>query len=74
VALLEQLIRAVAPTRGLILDPFVGAGTSIIAAERTGRNCVAVEIEPRWCDLALARWETLAEERAMPVEKRGGPR
>jgi len=71
VPLLEQLIRAAAPSRGLILDPFVGAGTTIIAAERTGRTCVAVELEPRYCDLAVARWEALASQRAIRVPEEG---
>lgn len=71
VPLLEQLIRAAAPSRGLILDPFVGAGTTIIAAERTGRTCVAVELEPRYCDLAVARWEALASQRAIRVREEG---
>lgn len=38
-------------------DPFLGSGTSIIAAERAGRRCVGVEINPRYADLALARAE-----------------
>jgi len=60
VPLLEELIRAAAPFRGLILDPFAGSGPTVIAAERTGRTCLAVELEPRYCDIVLARWEALA--------------
>ena len=59
VSLLEELIRAAAPSRGLILDPFAGSGPSLIAAERTGRTCCAVELEPRYCDIVIARWEAL---------------
>jgi DNA modification methylase len=60
VPLLEELIKACCPTDGLVLDPFAGSGSTLIAAERTGRSCVAVELEPRYCDIALARFEALA--------------
>ena len=59
VPLLEEIIKAAAPSRGLILDPFAGSGPTLIAAERTGRSCCAVELEPRYCDIILARWEAL---------------
>jgi site-specific DNA-methyltransferase (adenine-specific) len=59
VPLLEELIRAAAPSRGLVLDPFAGSGPTVMAAERTGRTCYAVELEPRYCDAVLARWEAL---------------
>ena len=38
-------------------DPFVGSGTTIIAAERQGRRCFAVEISPAYCDVVVERWE-----------------
>jgi DNA modification methylase len=64
VPLLEELMRAAAPSRGIILDPFAGSGPTLIAAERTGRTCLAVELEPRYCDIILARWEALTGQRA----------
>ena len=64
VPLLEELIRACSPTQGLVLDPFAGSGSTLIAAERTGRTCLAVELEPRYCDITLARWESLTQGRA----------
>jgi DNA modification methylase len=67
VPLLEELIRASAPARGLVLDPFAGSGPTLIAAERTGRTCFAVELEPRYCDIVLARWEALAGGKAVKV-------
>lgn len=63
VPLLEELITASAPTKGRILDPFVGSGSALIATERTGRTCLALEIEPRYCDIVLARWEALSGEK-----------
>ena len=41
-----------------VYDPFCGSGTTIIAAERTGRKCIACEISPRYCDAIVRRWKS----------------
>ena len=41
-----------------VYDPFCGSGTTIIAAERTGRRCIACEISPKYCDAIVRRWES----------------
>ena len=56
-----------APLNGIVYDPFVGSGTTIIAAERLGRRCYAMEIEPRYCDVAIKRWEDYTGEKAVKV-------
>ena len=43
----------------IVLDPFLGSGTTLLAAERTGRRCIGVEIEPRYVDLAIRRWQEM---------------
>ena len=65
VPLLEEIIRAAAPSRGVVLDPFAGSGPTLIAAERSGRICLAAELEPRYCDIILARWEALTGSQAL---------
>ncbi len=40
-----------------VYDPFLGSGTSIIAAEMTGRSCIGLEISPIYCDVIIKRWE-----------------
>jgi DNA modification methylase len=40
-----------------IYEPFSGSGTTIIAAETTGRLCLAMEISPAYCDVAVLRWQ-----------------
>ncbi len=40
-----------------ILDPFLGSGTTLMAAERTGRSCFAIEIDPSYVDAAIRRWQ-----------------
>ncbi len=42
---------------GTVYDPFLGTGTTLLAAEDLGRFCLGMEIEPCYCDLILARWE-----------------
>lgn len=59
VALVADAIRDCSKRGGLILDPFSGSGTTILAAERTGRRAAAIEIEPAFVDVAIRRWQTL---------------
>jgi DNA modification methylase len=47
-----------------VYDPFMGSGTSIIAAETTGRVCYGIEIEPKYVDVAIQRWEQFTEKKA----------
>lgn len=51
-------------TRGLIYDPFCGSGASIIAAEQLDRQCYGLEIEPRYCDVIVRRWQNLTNKQA----------
>lgn len=47
-----------------VYDPFVGSGTTIIAAEMTGRRCLAVEIEPSYVEVCIERWQRFTEQEA----------
>jgi DNA modification methylase len=51
-----------------VYDPFLGSGTSIIAAHRTGRRCFGLELNPVYCDVILARWEALTGEKATRID------
>ncbi|HKM70367.1 MAG TPA: DNA methyltransferase [Stellaceae bacterium] len=59
VALLADLLRDCSRRNGIVLDPFVGSGTTILAAERTGRIARAIELDPLYVDVALRRWEQI---------------
>ncbi|MGH6832315.1 MAG: DNA methyltransferase, partial [Methyloceanibacter sp.] len=48
----------------IVYDPFVGSGTTIIAAEMTGRVCHAIEIDPAYVDVAVKRWQEFTGETA----------
>jgi site-specific DNA-methyltransferase (adenine-specific) len=45
-------------TGGTVFDPFLGTGTTLMAAEQLGRCCYGIEIEPAYCDLVLQRFDT----------------
>jgi site-specific DNA-methyltransferase (adenine-specific) len=51
----------------ICLDLFAGSGTAVIAAERTGATAYVVELDPRYCDLILSRWEQFAQQEAIRV-------
>jgi len=51
-----------------VYDPFVGSGTTIIAAEMTGRACHAIEINPTYCDVTIERWQNFTGEKARRQE------
>lgn len=59
VALIADAIKDCSNIRDLILDPFAGSGTTIIAAEVTNRRARAIEIDPHYCDVAIRRWQKL---------------
>jgi DNA modification methylase len=48
----------------LLYDPFLGSGTTLIAAEQLGRKCYGMEISPAYCDVIVKRWETLTGKKA----------
>lgn len=48
-------------------EPFAGSGTAIIAAEQTGRRCLAVELDPKYVDVIVARWEKFTGRKAERV-------
>ncbi|MEM9066603.1 MAG: DNA methyltransferase [Planctomycetota bacterium] len=53
---------------GLCYEPFAGSGTQVIAAERLGRRCFAMELDPRYCDLIVRRFIRFAGEGAVSAE------
>jgi DNA modification methylase len=68
VALIADLIRDCSRRNGIILDPFGGSGTTILAAERTGRIARVIELDPLYVDLAIRRWEQTTGIRARHAE------
>jgi hypothetical protein len=56
VELPEWFIRLHSQVHEIVFDPFLGSGTTLIACENLGRRCFGMEIEPRYCDMAIVRW------------------
>src|SRR5262245_10661027 len=65
VALVADAIKDCSRRAGLVLDPFCGSGTILIAAERTGRKARALEIDPTYVDVAVRRWQAYAGKSAV---------
>jgi DNA modification methylase len=65
VALVVDAIRDCSRRGGLIMDPFAGSGTTVLAAEKTGRQARAIEIDPHYCDTAIRRWQAYTGRQAL---------
>jgi hypothetical protein len=64
VAMVADAILDCTERGGIVLDAFLGSGTTVIAAERTGRRCCGLELDPVYVDTAIRRWQALTGERA----------
>jgi DNA modification methylase len=67
VALVAEAIKDCSRRGDLVLDPFCGSGTVLIAAERTGRKARALEIDPTYVDVAVRRWQAYTGKPALIV-------
>lgn len=66
--LLVYLIKNSSKENQLILDLFGGSGSTLIAAEQTKRVCYTMELDPKYCDVIIKRWESLTGEKAILEE------
>jgi len=69
VALWEIPIRNHTVSTDVVYDPFCGSGTAVIAAEKTGRTCFAIDIDPRYIQATITRWERFSGHRAEPLDR-----
>ncbi len=68
--LLVYLIKNSSKEEDLILDLFGGSGSTLIAAEQTKRKCYTMELDPRYCDVIVKRWEKLIGQKAEKQENK----
>lgn len=64
VSLITEAICNSSKEKDIVLDPFLGSGSTLIAAEKTGRICYGVEIDPHHVDTSIARWEEFTKLKA----------
>jgi DNA modification methylase len=72
VELVERAIRNSSKTRDTVLDPFGGSGSTLIACEKAGRQARLIELEPKYCDVIVRRWQEFSGKDAK-LEADGRP-
>jgi len=65
VAMIKDALQDVTRRNEIVLDPFCGSGSTILAAEQVGRRTYALELEPRYVDAAVARWQAYSRKDAI---------
>jgi DNA modification methylase len=65
VALVERAIRNSSKSRDIVLDPFGGSGSTLIACEKTGRQARLIELDPQYCDVIVRRFRDYAGKTAI---------
>jgi DNA modification methylase len=70
-AMVSDAIKDTSKRGELVMDPFGGSGTTLIAAEKTGRRARLIEIDTHYCDVIVRRWETFVRREAVLVSSGG---
>lgn len=65
IALIGEALKNSSKQNDIIFDPFGGSGSTLIACEQLGRKCRTIEIDPKYCDVIIRRWETLTGQTAV---------
>ena len=65
VALLAEAIKDCTAKGDIVVDPFLGSGSTLLAAEKTGRTAYGVELEPKYVDVVIARWQAMTGKKAV---------
>ena len=64
VSMMARAIKSSTPEGGLVVEPFLGSGSTLIAAEQLGRKCYGMEISSQYCDVIINRWQDFAGKTA----------
>ena len=63
----QEFIKAMTKINDIVVDPFLGSGSTLIAAEKTNRICYGMEIDEKYCDVIIKRWEDYTSQKAINV-------
>jgi DNA modification methylase len=64
VEMMERVMKSSAPENAIVVEPFLGSGSTLIAAEKTKRKCYGMELDPKYCDVIVKRWEDFTGKKA----------
>jgi DNA modification methylase len=67
VKLISYLINNSTKQEDLVLDSFLGSGSTLIACEKLQRICYGIELDPKYCDVIIKRWEQWANAKATKI-------
>lgn len=67
IPLIKKQVKNSTRKNGIVLDIFGGSGTTLLACEELSRICYIVELDPKYCDVIIKRWETLTGEKAVKI-------
>ena len=65
VAMMERVMKSSLPPNGLCIEPFGGSGSTLMGAEKTGRHCYTMELNPVYVDVIVKRWEDFTGKKAV---------
>lgn len=63
-AMMERVMRSSLPQNGLCVEPFGGSGSTLMGAETTERVCYTMELQPKYCDVIIKRWQDFTGQEA----------
>jgi site-specific DNA-methyltransferase (adenine-specific) len=69
IEVLAKAMELTSKKKDLVLDLFLGSGSTLIACEQTDRTCYGMELDPKYCDVIIARWESLTGQTAQLLSK-----
>jgi DNA modification methylase len=69
IKLLASIISDYTKEGNIVLDPYLGSGSTLIACEQTERICFGAEIDPHYCDVIVKRWEEFTGQKANLLTK-----
>jgi DNA modification methylase len=65
IASVERAVRNSSKSRDIVLDPFAGSGSTVIACEKTGRSARLLELDPIYTDVVVKRWQEFTGKQAI---------